>query len=121
MTEITECGRTMAGEFVAFDIQWDGDLEGQSVTWSMVISSQDGKGVVRLGYENLEGDFAAQYVADESSQRRTEVDRNADLRDHEITVRFPANIVGVAVEWPVWTALLTVDGQDVASQVVQVA
>jgi hypothetical protein len=121
MTEITECGRTMAGEFVAFDIQWDGGLEGQSVTWSMVISSQDGQGAVRLAYETVGGDFAAQFVADESSQRRTDVDRDADLRDHEITVRFPANIVGVAIEWPVWTAVLSVDGEDVASQVVQVA
>ena len=119
MTEITGCGRTMAGKYIAFDIQWDGPLQGHSVTWSMVVSSEDGQGAVRLAYESTGGEVAAQYVADETSGRRTPVDRDADLRDQEITVRFPANVVGVAIEWPVWKAVLTVDGEDVASQIAQ--
>jgi hypothetical protein len=33
-------------------------------------------------------------------------------------VRFPAEVVGVAVEWPVWTTVLTIEGEDVSHMVV---
>ena len=43
---------------------------------------------------------------------------DADLGEGEVTARFPAEVVGVAVEWPVWTAAVTEDGQVVAEQVI---
>ena len=87
---------------------------------AMLISGDTGDGAVRLCYETVAGEFSAQYAVDEATQRRTDVEPDADVGDGEITVRFPDNIVGVAVEWPVWKAVLTVDGADVDSQLAQV-
>jgi hypothetical protein len=113
MVRIVECGRTLAGDYVAFDIQWEGDLDTPgSVLWAMSVSS-DGGETVRLGYQRS-GDDATQFVDDDVSGRRSEVDPDADVGDGEITVRFPAPAVGVAVEWPLWRALLVVDGEQVA-------
>ena len=40
------------------------------------------------------------------------------MGEGEVTARFPAEVVGVAVEWPLWTAVVSVDGQVVAEQVI---
>ena len=118
MTEIRHCGRTVAGDFLAFDIQWEGDLpESASVAWSMVVTGPDGSETVRLVHER--GAREAQYV--EAATGRQDVDVDADVDDGEITVRFPANVVGVAVEWPVWTAVITADGEELATCVVPVS
>jgi hypothetical protein len=117
MVQIRECGRTVAAEYVAFDIRWDGDLSGErSVLWSMAVGSEDGADTVRLGYQRT-GDDVVQFVDDEASGRRAEVPQDADLGDDEITVRFPAEVVGVAAEWPVWRAVLVVDGEQVDERV----
>ncbi len=120
MTEIVHCGRTVSGEVVGIDISWEGDLSPQqSVLWSMIISSDDQAEEVHLGYLRS-GDSVEQFVDDRTSGRRRSVDPDADVKDHEIVLRFPANVVGVAVEWPLWRAVLSVDGQEVVSRVVQV-
>jgi hypothetical protein len=114
---ISHCGHTAAGDFIAFDIQWEGDLpDSGAVAWSMVVTGPDGTETMRLVHERGAGE--AQYV--EAAAGRQDVDPDADLDDGEITVRFPANIVGVAVEWPVWTAVISVDGHEVSSCVVPV-
>lgn len=48
-------------------------------------------------------------------RRPAEVRPDADLDAEKITVRFPASVVGVAVEWPSWQAVITVDAREVAS------
>lgn len=119
MVQITHCGRTIAGEFVAFDIRWEGSIHGSTVLWSVVISNDDGSERLQLGHErSVDGAFRSQYVFSGNSAEKQELDEDADLRDGELTVRYPASIVGVAVEWPVWKAVLTVDGEDVDSQVI---
>ncbi len=111
--EITHCGRTVSGDFVAWDIRWEGELpEGAAVQWSMVVADEDEE--VRL-IHGLRGSAAEQYVV--GAAGRDDVEPDADVSEHEITVRFPADVVGVAVEWPVWTAVLTVNGEDVSHQV----
>ena len=115
MTEIVECGRTIAGEIVAFDIQWDEDFDAADVAWAVHIRSHDGAEQVRLVHE-LVGGSSSQYV--EGPTGRQHVDVDADLGTDEVTVRFPANVVGVAVDWPVWTAVLTIEGEDVSEQVI---
>ena len=112
--EITNCGRTVSGDFVAWDVRWDGELPADvDVQWSMVVA--DGEEEVRLVH-GRRGDVAEQYVV--GAAGREDVDADADLSGGEITVRFPADVVGVAVEWPVWTAVLTVAGEDVSQRVV---
>src|SRR3954447_6894207 len=116
MLEITDSGRTITGAFVAFDVRWEGgSSEPETGTWSMAIT--EGDETVHLVYERRDGDFVAQYVDDSSTGRRRDVDEDADLRDHEITVRFPADVVGVAVEWPAWKATLAVPGERTATAV----
>ncbi len=115
MTEIVHAGRTETSKVVAFDIRWDGDLSGSdSVVWSVFVTSADGQEAVELGYRVENGAFAGQYVHDHNSARRHDVDEDADLLEREITVRFPTDRVGVAVEWPTWRAVITVDGTEVA-------
>ncbi len=119
MVDILGAGRTIGGGVVAFDIAWQGDLSASgSVLWSMEVSSGDGTDVVDLGHLRADGAFSAQFVDDRASGRREEVAEDADLRDDEITVRFPENLVGGAVEWPVWRAVIAVDGKPVASELV---
>src|SRR4051794_34410349 len=117
MLDITDSGRTLAGDFVAFDIRWEGESSA-TATWSVSVSEGEGSETVHLVYERRDGDFVAQYVDDTSTGRRRDVDEDADLRDHEITVRFPADMVGVAVEWPVWKASVAVPGERTATAVV---
>ena len=119
MVSIANAGRTIAGDLVAFDVRWEGSLPGASVVWSMVVS--DGASEVRLCHERAGDEAVGQYVVDAASGRRRDVGVDADLQEDEITVRFPADAVGVAVEWPVWVAVVTVDGQDVAQQAVPVS
>lgn len=119
MTKISHCGRTVTTALVAYDIRWEGDLSGSDVLWSMVVSSPDSDETVHLAYARSAGEFAGQYV--EASTGRQPVAEDADVDDGEITVRFPANLVGVAVEWPVWTAVLTIDGEHVSQLVVPAA
>jgi hypothetical protein len=83
------------------------------VQWSMVVA--DGEEEVRLVHGRRTGG-AEQYVVGLTGREDTEPD--ADLSEGQITVRFPADLVGVAVEWPVWTAVLTVAGEDVSQRVV---
>jgi hypothetical protein len=117
MVSIAHAGRTIAGDLVAFDVRWEGPLTGSTVVWSMVVS--DGVSEVRLCHERASGRPAGQYVVDEVTDRGRDVTADADVGADEITVRFPADAVGVAVEWPVWTAVITVDGVDVANHVVR--
>jgi hypothetical protein len=121
MTKILGCGRTVSGDVVAFDIQWEGDLGGGRIAWSVLVTSDDGEGRVRLAHERADGSFAGQYVADEVSGRRRPVEEDADVSAGEVTARFPANVVGVAVDWPVWQAVVEVDGEEVATHVVPVS
>ncbi|HET6563758.1 MAG TPA: hypothetical protein VFG72_17950 [Marmoricola sp.] len=118
MTSIEHAGRTTTGDLVAFDIRWEGGLAGSTVVWSMVVAEAGSE--VRLCHERVDGRPTGQYVVDGGTGRRHDVELDADLHDDEITVRFPADVVGVAVEWPVWKAVVTVDGQDVAHHVVPV-
>ena len=115
---IKHCGRTVAGDYVAFDIQWEGTLpDARTTTWEMVVTAPDGVETVRLTHQQV-GGRAGQHVEAESG--RVELDADAEVDDGEVTVRFPANVVGVAVEWPVWTAVITADGEEIASCVVPV-
>ena len=120
MTQILECGRTIAGEYVAFDICWEGDLSQGTVVWSMEVAGADGAEKIRLGHQRTDGERPEQFVDDLATGRRQGLEADAEVGDAEITARFPANIVGVAVEWPVWRAVITVDGADVAERVVTV-
>src|SRR3954462_4615041 len=119
MLEIPNSGRTPGGGVAAFTIRWGGSPPGpETPTWSVAFGGGGGSEGVRLVYECRDGDFAAQYVDETSTGRRRDVDENADLRDHQITVRFPADLVGVAVQWPVWKASVAVPGEDTATAVV---
>jgi hypothetical protein len=118
MVSIEHAGRTLTDALVAYDVRWSGELAGTTVTWSMVVS--EGASEVRLCHERGEDGSAHQYVVDGGSGRRQDVPVDADVHDDEVTVRFPADVVGVAVEWPVWVAVLTVDGEDVAHHAVPV-
>lgn len=112
--EIVECGRTVAGEVVAWDIQWDGEPDGD-VVWAVHVSSPDQNETVELAYaRGASGE--QQYVVGQTG--RHDVDTDADVSDGEITARFPAEAVGVAVEWPVWTAVLVVGGEVVSERVI---
>jgi len=117
MTQIARTGQAVTGNLVTFDIGWDEDLTGnESVLWSMVITSPDGEETVQLGYQVIDDAFVAQFVNDWTTGREQKVDMNADIRDREITVRFPADIVGVAAEWPTWRAVINVNGTAVAER-----
>ena len=117
MTQIVHAGRTETDVVVAYDIRWEGDLSGaRSVTWSMTVTSPDGRDSVRLAYPVDDGEHSAQYVLDRASGRRQDLDPDADLDDDEVTVRFPTATVGVAASWPSWRAVITVDGEDVAER-----
>src|SRR3954470_5301471 len=97
--EIEHCGRTVAADVVAFAIRWSGQVPAGDVTWSVRVTSEDGRGQVELGYERTPAG-TSQFVRDSSTGRRQQVPEDADLEDQEITVRFPAEVVGVAIEWP---------------------
>ena len=117
MVEILDCGRTIASGLVAFDIRWEGRLPEQgAVQWSVFVTSTDGQETVQLGLLRADDGSMVQFVDDDTTGRRSEVDVDADLRDHddpgggEVTVRFPDEVVGVAVEWPAWRAVVSVGG-----------
>jgi hypothetical protein len=116
MVQILGCGRTVGGGVVAIDIRWDGDLPAtEPVLWSMEISN--GEESVLLGHQRNSGAFVTQFVDASSTGRREEVSEDAELGDGEMTVRFPAELVGVAVEWPMWKAVIAVNGAEVASEI----
>jgi hypothetical protein len=116
MVQILGCGRTVGGDVVAFDIRWDGEVPaGASVLWSMEVSN--GEESVLLGHQRNGDALVTQFVDASSTGRREEVEDDADLVDGEITVRFPAGVVGVALEWPVWRALIAVDGNEADSEI----
>ena len=114
--EIANCGRTVAGGLVAFDITWDGDL-GDDVVWSVRIGNDDQSETLELVLARR-GGTDEQYVSGEGG--REDVEPDADVSDDHVTARFPADVVGVAAEWPVWTAVLAVGGEVVAEQVIPV-
>jgi hypothetical protein len=117
MTEILGCGRTVAGDVVAYDIEWEGDLSSYgSVVWAMEVS--DGEETIVLGHERSAGAFAGQYVEGQGTGRRETTDEDADVGEDEITVRVPANLVGVAADWPSWVAVILGDGEPLARKVV---
>ena len=112
---IDHCGRTIAASVVAFDVRWTGALpEGHDVTWAVRVTSDDGASQVELGHRRT-GQVVAQYVRDLTTGRTQEVGADADLDADGITVRFPAEVVGQAVEWPTWQAVIGVDGVEVTS------
>jgi hypothetical protein len=115
MTEIRECGRTVGGGVVAFTISWEGELAG-NVAWVVTVSGDDPGERVALVHERAADAFSGQYV--EAEGRRTDVDEDVTLGDDDITARFPAEVVGVAAEWPVWKAALVVDGTVVSEQII---
>jgi hypothetical protein len=115
MTEIRECGRTVGGGVVAFTIAWDGELTG-GVAWVVTVTADDSGERVALVHERVDGGFSAQYV--EAEGRRRDVGEDATIGDDDITARFPADVVGVAVDWPVWKAALVVDGTAVSEQII---
>jgi hypothetical protein len=116
MVQIVECGRTVGGGLVAFDIRWEGEVPDTGpALWSMEISN--GEESVLLGHQRSGGGAVTQFVDASSTGRREEVPEDADRGDGAITVRFPADVVGVAVEWPVWKAIIAVEGAEVASDI----
>jgi hypothetical protein len=119
MTRILHSGRTVTGPVVAFDVRWEGEPAGRTVRWATTVTSPDCKETVDLVYETEDGRFAAQYVLAENTRGRRDVAEDADLGEQEIVVRFPAEAVGVAAEWPSWRAVIDVDGTVVAEQVVR--
>src|SRR4051794_9501431 len=104
--EIEHCGRTVAADLVAFSMRWSGEVPVRAATWAVRVTSEDGREQVELGYERAPSG-ASQFVLDASTGRRQEVAEDADLHDQDITVRFPADVVGVAIEWPTWQAVIT--------------
>jgi hypothetical protein len=120
--EITGCGRTTAAGVVAFTVRWAGDLPPSgTVTWAARVTAPDGREAVLLGYQlalQSRGPDARQYVEDLSSGRVQELAADAEVDAEEVTVRFPASAVGVAVEWPTWQAVIAVDGAEVATQTI---
>src|SRR3712207_3406726 len=116
---IEHCGRTIAAAVVAFDIRWRGELPGDGeVVWAVRVASGDGDSQVELGHRRV-GEEVAQYVRDLTSGRDQEVRPAADLDGTGLTVRFPDDVVGAAVEWPTGRAVIEVDGVDVAASAVR--
>ncbi len=114
--QVNHCGRTVASDVIAFDIQWEGPLPAaRTMAWSMVVTGPDGRETVRLVHERT-GEQVSQHV--QAASGRVEVAPDADVDEGEVTVRFPVEVVGAAVDWPVWTAVMTADGQELASCVV---
>ena len=112
---IEHCGRTIAASVVAFDIRWVGALpEGADLTWAVRVTSDDGSSRLELVHRRDRGRLE-QYARDLTTDRAQEVRPDADLEERGITVRFPIDVVGVAVEWPTWQAVVAVDGEDVAT------
>jgi hypothetical protein len=112
---IDSCGRTIAASVVAFDIVWSGELPAdREVTWAVRVTSDDAASQLELGHRR-DGSSVVQYARDLGTGRVQQLDADADVEDGEVTVRFPADVVGVAVEWPTWQAVLEVDGEDVAT------
>lgn len=116
MTQIRECGRSIGGGTVVFDIEWEGDLGGGDHAFAVAITSSDGREQVRMVHARTGDGAPSQYV--EADGGRQDVDVDADVDDDHVTARFPAEVVGVAVEWPVWQAVLLVDGSPVAECVI---
>ena len=115
---IEHCGRTIAASVVAFDIRWSGVLpEDHEVTWAVRVTGDDVDDHVELGHRR-DGRRLLQYALDLSTGRTQEVSPDADLDTGQITVRFPTDVVGLAVEWRTWHAVVAVDGEDVARLVV---
>lgn len=116
--QIRECGRTVGGGIVVFDVTWDGDLAGGTVAWVVTIDNEDSSERVVLCHERTGGPdgTARQFVAADGRQQDVRVD--ATIEDDHATARFPEEIVGVAAGWPVWQALLVVDGTAVSEKVI---
>ena len=117
---IDHCGRTIAASVVAFDIRWTGHLpDDREVTWAVRVGSDDGGSHVELGLRRA-GGRTTQYALDLSTGRQQEVRVDADIHDEEVTVRFPAEVVGAATGWPIWQAVIEVDRHDVTMLAVPV-
>ena len=117
---IEHCGRTVASSVVAFDIRWAGELPEEAVvSWVVRVTSEDSGSRLELGHRRDRG-RPEQYARDVTTGRVEDDEPDADLEEGGITVRFPLDVVGVAVEWPTWQAVITVDGEDVSSRTVTV-
>lgn len=123
MVTIEHCGRTVAADVVAFDVVWSGELpEGSPVVIAAVVTSDDGEEAVELCHERASGprEAEAQYVVDQVTGRRRDVHPDATYGDREVTVRFSAEVVGVAVDWPIWQAVVRVGGEEIARKAIPV-
>ncbi len=120
MTQILECGRSIGGGTVVFDIEWEGGLSGDRLGYCVTIISSDNSEQVTLVHQRGAGEEGAgageQYVEAAGDRRPVTVD--ADVSDDHVTARFPQDVVGVAVDWPVWKAALLSDGSPVAEAVI---
>jgi len=115
MTQIRECGRTIGGGIVVFDIEWDDELPRGPVAWRVTVANDDGSEHVALVHERSDNDFVAQYVEAEGGRQR--VAEDATVEEGHVTARFPVKVVGVATQWPVWKAAMVIDGETVSEKV----
>lgn len=121
MVRIEHSGRTVAADVVAFGVVWSGELpEGSQVAFVAVVTSDSGEEVVELCYEPPTGGAEAQYVVDRATGRRRDVDPDVTDSDGEVTVRFSAEVVGVAVDWPLWQAVIRAGGEEIARKAMPV-
>ena len=118
VVEITGCGRTIAADVVAFTVRWSGEPpSSRTVTWAARVTGPDGREAVELGYQRSATE-EHQYVADLLTGKRQELAPDLEMDAGELTARFPASVVGVAVEWPTWHAVIAVDGNRLATRAI---
>ena len=82
--DLTECGRTVAGDLVAFDLQWEGEASGE-VVWAVRISSPDQSEALELVVARRD-DTLQQYVSGERGRQDVEPDADASVEDRGAAV-----------------------------------
>lgn len=106
---------------VIVTFNWDDDVrDANSVLWTVTAVDQSG-GLWQLGYKLVDGEFSAQYIFDFTNAKQTSAGALHNLERGTLTVEFqPA----AGLDFKTWTwhmAVLTIDGEDVASRSVFVA